>query len=299
MGKQIGLILTDNFSAGLVAPDFSVSGIRTFPGPDEDRDSLFSLPARDLVALLAGMTQSLAAGEPVDAVGLGLPGIIRGGVTEDSPNLPQLKGLKIHEAMEEALAARGITKTRIRALNDADAIAAGVAARTGNLGGLTRVWTIGMGVGFGHYPLGDGFWEAGHSVVSLDPNERYCGCGGQGHLEGVLGYRAMRLRFLDLEPEEVFELAKSGEDPRCVEFRLLWHKALAAATASSIHLEGPGRMYFTGPSVRWLDLKLLGRFVQDMVKMSPLLNYSFEILPAGYEAAIAGAAVHAAALDRP
>jgi len=33
--------------------------------------------------------------------------------------------------------------------------------------------------------------------------ESLCGCGGRGHLEGILGHRAMRMRFLDLEPDEV------------------------------------------------------------------------------------------------
>jgi predicted NBD/HSP70 family sugar kinase len=293
MGQSIGLILTDHFAAGVVSSDHKVSRIRAFPSADEDRDSLFGMPTQDLVDLLAGMTQSLAVGAPVDAVGIGLPGVVREGVIEDSPNLSQLKGLNIQEAMRASLAARGITDARIRVCNDADAVATGVAALQKRLNKITRVWTIGTGVGFGHFPIGAAFWESGHSVVSLDPNERYCGCGGQGHLEGILGYRAMRMRFLDLEPEEVFQLAESGEDARCVEFRLLWHKALAAATASSIHMEGPGHFYFTGPSVKFLNLQLLGRFVQDMVKMSPMLNYHFEIVPEGSEAAIVGAAVNA------
>ena len=46
--------------------------------------------------------------------------------------------------------------------------------------------------------------------VTLDDKENYCGCGGRGHLEGIMGHRAMRLRFLDMEPEEVFEAAKAG-----------------------------------------------------------------------------------------
>jgi hypothetical protein len=103
----------------------------------------------------------------------------------------------------------------------------------------------------------------------------------------------MRLRFLDLEPEEVFELALSGEDPRCVEFRLLWHRALAAAVATSIHLEGPGKFYFTGSSTHFLDLKFLSRAVGEMVRMSPLLSYNFEVFERGNEAAIVGAAVNA------
>src|SRR6267378_2013209 len=53
-------------------------------------------------------------------------------------------------------------------------------------------------------PSFEGIWEGGHSVVTLDSKENFCGCGGRGHLEGILGRRSMRLRFLDLEPDEVF-----------------------------------------------------------------------------------------------
>ena len=56
----------------------------------------------------------------------------------------------------------------------------------------------------------EGVWEGGHTVVTLDDKENFCGCGGRGHLEGIMGHRAMRLRFLDMEPEEVFEAAKNG-----------------------------------------------------------------------------------------
>ena len=67
-----------------------------------------------------------------------------------------------------------------------------------------------------------------------------------------MGHRAMRLRFLDMEPEEVFEQAREG-DARCVEFVVLWHRALAAATATSIHMEGPGQFFFTGRNMRsWI-----------------------------------------------
>jgi predicted NBD/HSP70 family sugar kinase len=292
MAKSIGLVITENVAAGAVDESNQVSGVRIFPGPDENRDSLLAMPTQDLVDLLAGLAESLTAGAPVDAVGLAFPGIIRNGEIEDSPNLDQLKGVKIVELMSKALESRGI-RAKLSAVNDAHAIAAGIAAMEGRLNQLTRVWTLGIGIGFGHYPLAGGVWEAGHSVVSLDPNETFCGCGGRGHLEGILGYRSMRLRFLDLEPEEVFQQAESGEDPRCVEFRLLWHRALAAAVATSIHLEGPGKFYFTGSSVHFLNLKFLGRSVQEMVKMSPLLSYNFEVYEHGNEAAIVGAAVNA------
>jgi predicted NBD/HSP70 family sugar kinase len=176
--------------------------------------------------------------------------------------------------------------------NDADAIAAGVAATRGQLNKLTRVWTLGNGIGYGRWPYVEGVWEGGHVTVSLDPKERFCGCGGVGHLEGIMGYRAMRMRFLDLEPEEVFAHAKDG-DQRCREFVDLWHRALAAATASFIHLAGPGRFYFTGHNAHYLDLAVLRAHVESMVKMSTLQSFSLEVLPPDDSTALLGAGVSA------
>ena len=63
-------------------------------------------------------------------------------------------------------------------------------------------------------------------------------------MEGIMGHRAMRLRFLDMEPEEVFALARNGgpnkaDVTRCRDFVRLWHKALAAGTATQIYMEAP------------------------------------------------------------
>jgi glucokinase len=242
---------------------------------------------------LAEQIEALTAhGEdPVEAIGVAVPGVTRHGVVEDSPNLSQIKGMRLADDLTRVLALRGIAAP-VYIANDADAIAAGVAATRGQLNRLTRVWTIGNGIGYGRWPYVEGVWEGGHITVTLDPRERFCGCGGVGHLEGIMGYRAMRMRFLDLEPEEVFTLAKKGE-ARCAEFVDLWHRALAAATASFIHLAGPGRFYFTGHNVGFLDLPVLRRHLETMVKMSPLLSFSLEILPPNDETALLGAGVSA------
>lgn len=129
-------------------------------------------------------------------------------------------------------------------------------------------------------------------VVSLDPKETLCGCGGAGHLEGIVGHRSMRLRFLDMEPEEVFEHAASG-DARCVAFVQLWHRALAAATATSVHVDGPGRFFLSGPNARFVDIRVLESYLLEMVRMSPLLGSAFEVVPTSDELAIIGAAVSA------
>jgi glucokinase len=290
--RSIGLVVTEHVAAGLVE-DHRLSGeVRRMIEEEQGIDGLRATPAEEMVEALAREAAALAGGHRVEAIGVGIPGIVRAGVIEDSPNLQQLKGFSMQEAMVAALARHGLDG-QVAISNDADVVAAGIAAAEGRLDKLVRVWTLGAGVGFGHYPRADGIWEGGHTVVSLDPNENFCGCGGRGHLEGIMGHRAMRLRFLDREPEEVFAAAKTGEDPRCSEFAILWHRALAAATATSIHLEGPGKFYITGRNAHFVNLGFLNRCVQEMVKLSPLQNYLFEVVPKSDEAAVIGAAVNA------
>jgi len=241
----------------------------------------------------------LAVGETKDitAVGVALPGLIKNGVVEESPNLPQLKGARIEELLRTQLKTHDLD-VPVTAVNDADAMAAGLASAHGKLDSTIRVWSLGVGIGYGRYPFMPGVWEGGHTVVTLDEKEHFCGCGGRGHMEGIMGHRAMRLRFLDMEPEEVFEAAKNG-DPRCMEFKRMWHKALAAATATSIHMSGPGRVFLTGFNVRFLDMAMLRDYTQQMVKMSPLQGYSYEIVEDKPGTRVIGAAISAEqALER-
>ena len=292
MAKSLGIHLTGRIATGVVQDKGPCSHLFHFPENPEDTDSLLDMPLDGLIDLVRQQAvRATAECGPVDAVGLALPGIVRDGVVEDAPNLVQLKGARMAEKMHQALAGAGIAAP-VTVLNDADAIAAGVAAKHGRLDHFIRLWTLGYGIGFGRYPYTPGIWEGGHCVVSLDSTENYCGCGGRGHLEGIMGHRAMRLRFLDMEPEEVFANAEKG-DKRCSEFVRLWHRGLAAATANSIHMEGPGRFYYTGFNVRFLDKKLLQHYLQQMVKMSPLQSYSLEIVPMSDDLAVTGAAIAA------
>ncbi|MGB6974126.1 MAG: ROK family protein [Terracidiphilus sp.] len=290
MTTAIGVVITEHIVAGKLVDQRLAGKPVRFPLDTNESDALVALPGGELVDIVAAQIVQLAAG-PVDAIGVAVPGVVRHGIVEDSPNLAQLKGMHMADELSRVLAEKGIV-TPVHIANDADAIAAGVAAIHGQLNKLTRVWTIGNGIGYGRWPYVEGVWEGGHITVSLDPKERFCGCGGVGHLEGIMGYRAMRMRFLDLEPEEVFALAKKG-DQRCREFVELWHRALAAATASFIHLAGPGRFYFTGHNVGFLDLPVLRGHLEAMVKMSPLLSYSLEVLQPDDETALLGAGVSA------
>jgi len=293
MTTAIGIVITDHIVAGRLEDQRLTGRPLRYPAGTDEPDELSALPSTEMVEILAGQIVSLAEIDPrpLDAIGVAVPGIVRDGVVEDSPNLTQIKGMRLAAELAGALAARGIAAP-VHVANDADAIAAGVAATHGRLEKLTRVWTIGNGIGYGRWPYVEGVWEGGHITVTLDPRERYCGCGGVGHLEGIMGYRAMRMRFFDLEPEEVFAYAKQG-DQRCREFVDLWHRALAAATASFIHLAGPGRFYFTGHNVGFLDLPVLREHIESMVKMTPLQSFSLEILPPDDEIALLGAGVSA------
>jgi predicted NBD/HSP70 family sugar kinase len=292
MAKSVGVTLSEQVFTGLVVDHALVGELRRFPENEDEYGALVEMPTEALVDTICKQVVAVIQGETrLDAVGVAVPGLVKNGVIEEAPNLPQLKGARLRDQLVAKLKEHGV-EAPVTILNDADGVAAGLAASHGKLDSMIRVWTLGMGIGFGRYPFAPGVWEGGHSIVTLDEKESYCGCGGRGHLEGVMGHRAMRLRFLDMEPEEVFEGAKKGE-ARCVEFKKLYHKALAAATASSIHMAGPGKFFLTGPYVSFVDLPMLKDYTQQMVKMSPLQGYSLEIVDEKAESRVIGSAVSA------
>jgi glucokinase len=291
MAQGIGISITDRIAAASIVDD-ALEGALVVEESQHHADTLRGAPAEIIAEKVANHVKSLQLKSAPTHVGVAVAGIVKNGYVEDSPNLVQFKGVHVQQLLTDALTPL-FGKLPVLVMNDADAMAAGMAASRGHLDRLIRLWYLGTGVGYGRYPIQDGIWENGHSTVSLDPKERYCGCGGSGHLEGIVGFRSMRLRFMDLEPDEVFEQAQAGE-ARCVEFWKLWHRALAAGTASSIHVSGPGKFFITGAGAQYVNLSLLGEYIQEMVKLSPLQSYSFEIVPGGEDIATIGAAVSSA-----
>ena len=297
MAKTVGAVMTTRVVAGLIEDHKLQGGLKEYPEHIDETNGLIEVPAESLCDILCdAIAAQVPPGWSIDAAGVALPGYVHEGVMLDAPNLPQLKGAQVAANITEGLKRRGI-ETRVSVFNDADAVAAGIAATRGQMDRLVRVWTIGNGIGFGRFPYTGGPWEGGHMVVTLDPREKFCGCGGRGHLEGIMGYRAMRLRFLDMEPDEVFAAARTG-DKRCAEFVERWHCAIAAATASQIHLGGAGRFYFTGRDIQRLELPRLKEHLWEMVKMSPLQNYTVEVLPEDPSLAVIGAGVVAGIENR-
>src|SRR5579862_969942 len=123
MARSIGVAVTDHIALGVVE-DGKVTGI-SFQRSEDDTDRLRGTPADEVAIWLADEVKALAEGEPVDAVGLAVPGIVRNGVIEESPNLPQLKGFPMEGAMQDALKQRGIASP-VTISNDADALASGI-----------------------------------------------------------------------------------------------------------------------------------------------------------------------------
>ena len=105
--------------------------------------------------------------KPASALsGFALPGLIRQGVVEEAPNLPQLKGARIQELLTQGLKTHGLD-AKVVIMNDADAVASGLAATRGELDRLIRVWTLGIGIGYGPLPAGrrrlGGWPQRGHA----------------------------------------------------------------------------------------------------------------------------------------
>ncbi|MEO8592668.1 MAG: ROK family protein [Candidatus Solibacter sp.] len=288
MQRSIGVLATGRLWSGVV-DGVTLGDVKIYPEPGGEPIDLKTLPAGEIISRLRDQICELAKDGPIESVGAGFPGVIRAGVILESPNYAQLKGLHLADDLRAALKACGID-VPVCAINEADALATGIAATYQSVDDLVRVWNLGDGIGFGRHPHSDGVWEGGHMVVTLDPKERFCGCGGIGHLEGIMGHRAMRLRFLDMEPEEVFEAARHN-DARATEFLKLWHRALAAGIANCIHLDGPGRFYIAGPNAEFVDIRLLGGYMQEMVKMTPLQGSYFQIVNTGHDLGLIGAAV--------
>src|SRR5262249_34024485 len=171
MGRTAGVLVVQHIAAGLVEGN-RAGELKLFPEKGESHDALLSMPAAPMAGKIGELRLTIAGQGPPRVLGVGFPGIMRDGVIEESPNLQQIKGFRLQAALEQIFLDRG-AQVRVRAYNDADATAAGIAATRGVLHKVNRVWTLGNGVGFGRYPWADGPWTDGHLVLTLNPNHPF------------------------------------------------------------------------------------------------------------------------------
>ena len=104
MAKTIGVILSERISVGLVVDHKLVGAVRRFPDEHEEEDALVELHTDALVEEICKQVVLVSDGaKDLTAVGVALPGLVKNGVVEEAPNLPQLKGARIRELLTAQL----------------------------------------------------------------------------------------------------------------------------------------------------------------------------------------------------
>src|SRR5450755_1036829 len=141
MGRSIGVLATGQLWAGIVE-GAELGTVKMYPEPGEEQIDLKTIPPGDIIAIVRDQIRELVKEGPIESVGAGFPGVIRGGVILESPNLGQLKGLHVADELRAALKADGMD-VPVVAINDADALAAGIAATHESMDHLVRVWYLG------------------------------------------------------------------------------------------------------------------------------------------------------------
>src|SRR5260370_36020008 len=118
MGRAVGVLLMEHIAVGLVENTSLAGPLNLYPEKGESLDALQAMPAENIGDCIRDQIDAVSKGQKVQAVGLGFPGVIRGGVVEDSPNLHQVKGFNL----QAALSARGVSAP-LRTFNLASAVA--------------------------------------------------------------------------------------------------------------------------------------------------------------------------------
>ena len=115
MAKIIGVLAAERIVAGLVEGNRVAGRMRVYPEPGADAEGLQGVPADEIArADPAPDRAGRRRNEPVEAIGVGFPGIIRDGGVEESPNLQQVKGFRLQEALAAIVRARAGVERRRR-----------------------------------------------------------------------------------------------------------------------------------------------------------------------------------------
>ena len=110
MAKTIGVTVSEHIQAGLVVDHVLTGSLHVFPLDADEQDALVELHTDALVNTICDQIMGAANGSTdIQAVGVALPGLIRNGVVEEAPNLPQLKGSRIQELITNELRAATCT----------------------------------------------------------------------------------------------------------------------------------------------------------------------------------------------
>src|SRR5260370_17227087 len=95
MGRTVGVLVMEHIAVGLVENNKLAGPLNLYPEKGESLDALQAMPAENIGDCIREQIDAVSKGQKVQAVGLGFPGVIRGGVIEDSPNLHQMKSFNL------------------------------------------------------------------------------------------------------------------------------------------------------------------------------------------------------------
>ena len=248
--------------------------------------------------------------EPVDSVGIGIPGQVEPGTARvvHAVNLG-VEELDLAAAVEPAL---GVP---VRVENDVNAAAFGAfALRSVGAHGSRSMAYLNLGTGIAAGIVADGeLWrgargtagEVGH--ISIDPNGPLCRCGQHGCIEALAGGGAIAERWGRpgaLPVRDVFDAADAG-DPLARELRIGLARGVAAAVRVLV-LTADVDVVVLGGGVTALGPRLMADVSDELAasaEASPFmrslhLDRRVELLPSGSPAAALGAALIGADRDQ-
>lgn len=260
----------------------------------------------DLLGQLARAIASLdSPAEPVQAVGVGLPGIVdEGGRVRRAPNLPVLDGCRVADELEQR------SGRKVFAENDANAAALAEAWIGAGQGSRHLLFvTLGTGVGGAVILAGRLFTgrsgyagEIGH--LQVEPDGQPCGCGSWGCLETVAGNggwarraeaglarRESSLRGRELSPANIVAAARE-RDPLALEVVEGTARALGVGLAAALDLLNPDRVVIGG-GVAAAGEFLLARIVEEVRRRTfpdVFAGCGFRLASLGADAGVVGAA---------
>ena len=124
MALGIGILITERISAAVISDHEIVGTVKHHPEDGErTTDSLRGVPGERIVQWIHELVHQFDLPKRPEFIGIGVPGIVRKGYVEDSPNLIQLKGLDVRTLVSDSCEPT-LGRLPVSLYNDADVMAA-------------------------------------------------------------------------------------------------------------------------------------------------------------------------------
>jgi len=208
MRKTVGVLVMEHIAVGLVEAHKVLGSLDIFPEKPQSLDPLQSMPAEGVVDCIRQQIEKVAAGEKIGAIGIGFPGIIRNGGRRGFAQPASGQGVCLASGLVRRAKRQALRELRFVCSMTLNVMAAGIAATQGKLNNLIRVWDPWKWRGLRPLPFQRRNLGGRALRRHSGPQRRTSAVVvGADIWKESSDRRSMRLRFLDLEPDEVFENA--------------------------------------------------------------------------------------------